>query len=322
MKTGYALKWIAFAFAASSGGFRREGSGLEADERRRVRDSVRPGGRCRLARARHHQDHDRGKVGPGQRHRRQQARRRRLGRRRVRADDEERQSEHAGAVQPADPDHAADGEGRARLARLDAGDESDARRLLDLRRQGFAVQDRGRPGEGCQGQAAQDDLDRLRRHRRRHGDRGLRVGGEHQAQRRALQFRRRGADRAARRPRQHGRGQPAGIHGLPEQRSGSPARRFPSDPLRRSAQRADDERAGHRCGAVPDVARRGPSEERPARRGRLLAGRDAEGRLVQGVHRLHQAERGDDARGQRHRTTPSSWRRRRRCTRTCSSASG
>ena len=39
--------------------------------------------------------------------------------------------------------------------------------------------------------------------------------------------------------------------------------------------------------------------ERPARRGGLLAGRDAEGRLVQGVHRLHQAELGNAARGRR-----------------------
>ena len=57
-------------------------------------------------------------------------------------------------------------------------------------------------------QASEDDLCRLRRHGRRHVDRGLRIGGGHQAQRRALQFRRRGADRAARRPRQPGIRQP------------------------------------------------------------------------------------------------------------------
>ena len=232
-------------------------------------------------------------------------------------DHEERQSEHAGAVQSADPDHAADGEGCARLARPDAGDEPDARRLPDLRRQGLAVQDRRRPGEGRQGQAAQDGFHRLRRHGRRHGDRGVRGGVRHPAQRRALQFRRRGADRADRRPRQPRRRQSARIHGLPHRRTGSRARRLPSDPLRRSAQRADDEGAGHRRGAVPDVARRGIAQGRFGRRGGLLAGRDAEGRRVQGVHRLHQAERGDAARGQRPGLHPSSWNPRRRSTRTC-----
>ena len=68
---------------------------------------------------------------------------------------------------------------------------------------------------------------------------------------------------------------------------------------------------------VPNVARCRVAAKRVARRGRLLAGCDAEGRRLEGIHRLHQAERGDAARGQRTRTTPSSWSRRKRCTKTC-----
>ena len=106
-----------------------------------------------------------------------------------------------------------------------------------------------------------------RRHHRRDGRHRARQGDRHGIEHGQLQQRRRGAHRAARRPRACLARQSARVHGPSEIRRGARDRRVPRQPLRRAAGRADDEGAGHQCADLPDVARRRDPEGRAGRSG-------------------------------------------------------